>query len=173
MAAKIRGEKISPFLWFDTQAEEAVRFYTSIFKGSKILGINRYNEAGAKASRMPSGSVMTVWFQLGGQDFTAINGGPMFKFSPAISFIINCDNQEEIDHFWGKLTEGGKEGQCGWLTDKFGVSWQVFPVVLGKMLSDKDPEKVARVTEAFLKMTKFDIRELERAFEGKALPMRA
>jgi predicted 3-demethylubiquinone-9 3-methyltransferase (glyoxalase superfamily) len=161
-------QKVAPFLWFDSKAEEAVKFYTSIFKNSKILGITRYDEAGSKASGRPKGSVMTVAFQIEGQNFTALNGGPVpgFKFSPAVSFVINCKNQEEIDHFWSKLSKGGKPNQCGWLEDKYGVTWQIVPTVLVKMLQDKDKKKVSRVTEAFLKMKKFDIATLKRAYKG-------
>ena len=157
-------QKISPFLWFDKDAEEAANFYTSIFKKSRILGVTRYDEAGSKASGMPKGSVMTVAFQLEGQNFTALNGGPVFKFSPAVSFVVTCKNQKEIDHFWNRLSKGGKESQCGWLEDKYGVTWQIVPSVLTKMLQDKDKEKVGRVTEAFLKMKKFDIATLKRAY---------
>jgi len=157
-------QKISPFLWFDKDAEEAANFYTSIFKRSRILGVTRYDEAGSKASGMPKGSVMTVAFQLEGQNFTALNGGPVFKFSPAVSFVVTCKNQKEIDHFWNRLSKGGKESQCGWLEDKYGVTWQIVPSVLTKMLQDKDKEKVGRVTEAFLKMKKFDIATLKRAY---------
>ena len=159
-------QKVTPFLWFDSKAEEAVKFYTSIFKNSKILGITRYDETGSKASGRPKGSVMTVAFQIEGQNFTALNGGPVFKFSPAVSFVINCNNQEEIDHFWSKLSKGGKPNQCGWLEDKYGVTWQIVPTVLVKMLQDKDKKKVSRVTEAFLKMKKFDIATLKRAYKG-------
>jgi len=160
--------KITPFLWFDKKAEEAVKFYTSIFKNSKILGITRYDEAGSKASGRPKGSVMTVAFQIEGQNFTALNGGPVpgFKFSPAVSFVVSCKNQREIDHFWSKLSKGGSPGQCGWLEDKYGITWQIVPTVLAKMLQDKDKKKVSRVTEAFLKMKKFDIATLERAYKG-------
>jgi len=159
-------QKVAPFLWFDSKAEEAVKFYTSIFKNSKILGITRYDEAGSKASGRSKGSVMTVAFQIEGQNFTALNGGPVFKFSPAVSFVVNCKNQEEIDHFWSKLSKGGKPNQCGWLEDKYGVTWQIVPTVLVKMLQDKDKKKVSRVTEAFLKMKKFDIATLKRAYKG-------
>lgn len=159
-------QRITPFLWFESKAEEAVKFYTSIFKNSKILGITRYDEAGSKASGRPKGSVMTVAFQIEGQNFTALNGGPVFKFSPAVSFVVNCKNQEEIDHFWSKLSKGGKPNQCGWLEDKYGVTWQIVPTVLVKMLQDKDKKRVSRVTEAFLKMKKFDIATLKRTYKG-------
>lgn len=159
-------QKVTPFLWFESKAEEAVKFYTSIFKNSKILGITRYDEASSKASGRPKGSVMTVAFQIEGQNFTALNGGPVFKFSPAVSFVVNCKNQEEIDHFWSRLSKGGKPNQCGWLEDKYGVTWQIVPTVLVKMLQDKDKKRVSRVTEAFLKMKKFDIATLKRAYKG-------
>ena len=159
-------QKVTPFLWFESKAEEAVKFYTSIFKNSKILGITHYDEAGSKASGRPKGSVMAVAFQIEGQNFTALNGGPVFKFSPAVSFVVNCKNQEEIDHFWSRLSKGGKPNQCGWLEDKYGVTWQIVPTVLVKMLQDKDKKRVSRVTEAFLKMKKFDIATLKRTYKG-------
>ena len=161
-------QRITPFLWFDKKAEEAVKFYTSIFRNSKILGTTRYDDAGSRVSGRPKGSVMTVAFQIEGQNFTALNGGPVpgFKFSPAVSFVVSCKNQREIDHFWGKLSKGGKTNQCGWLEDKYGVTWQIVPTVLAKMLQDKDKKKVSRVTEAFLKMKKFDIATLKRAYKG-------
>src|SRR5438034_7121803 len=134
-------QKISPFLWFDHQAEDAVNFYVSIFKNSKIGSVTRYAEEAAKASGRPKGSVMTVAFELNGQEFVALNGGPIFKFTEAISFVVNCETQAEVDHFWEKLSGGGQEVQCGWLKDRFGVSWQVVPTVLGEMLQDKDREK--------------------------------
>jgi len=152
-------EKISPFLWFDTQAEEAANFYTSIFKNSKINGITRYGDAGPG----PKGSVMTVAFTLNGQDFVALNGGPIFKFNESISFVINCDSQEEIDYYWDNLLQGGTPSQCGWLKDKFGLSWQVVPTILPKLFQSKDPEKSKRVMQAMMKMVKFDIKTLEDA----------
>lgn len=161
-------QKITPFLWFDTQAEEAATFYTSIFPGSRILGTTRYDEEGARASGRPQGSVMTVEFELSGQRFAALNGGPIFKFTEAISLVVNCDTQEELDHFWHKLSAGGQEVQCGWLKDRFGVSWQVVPRVLVEMLQDKDPAKAKRVMAAMLKMTKIEIAELRKAYEGRA-----
>jgi predicted 3-demethylubiquinone-9 3-methyltransferase (glyoxalase superfamily) len=164
--ARITRQKIFPFLWFENQAEEAVRFYTTIFKKSKILDITRYNEAGSRVSGRPEGSVMTVAFQIEGQNFTALNGGPAFKFSHAISFVVNCENQEEIDHLWRKLSKGGRTNQCGWLDDKYGVTWQIVPSILPKMLQDRDQKRVARVTEAFLKMKKFDIVTLKQAYKG-------
>jgi len=156
-------QKITPFLWFDNQAEEAVKFYTSIFKNSKIVSIMRYGEAGPG----PKGTVMTATFQLDGQEFVALNGGPHFKFTEAISFVINCKRQEEVDHFWEKLSEGGEESRCGWLKDKYGVSWQVVPTVLVEMLRDKDAEKSKRVMEALLKMGKIDIKTLKQAYEQR------
>ncbi len=159
------GQKITPFLWFDKQAEEAAQFYVSIFKNSKILHVSRYGDAGPG----PKGSVMVVNFQLAGQEFTALNGGPLFKFSEAFSFVVNCENQQEVDEYWGKLTSGGgQESQCGWLKDKFGFSWQIVPTALGKLMSDKDPQKANRVMEALLKMKKLDIATLEAAARGEA-----
>ncbi len=154
-------QKITPFLWFDHQAEEAASFYTSLFNNSKILNVSRYGEGGPGAP----GSVMTVTFQLAGQEFTALNGGPVFKFTDAISFFVHCETQEEIDFLWEKLTEGGEEEQCGWVKDKYGVTWQIVPNVLIELLGDKDPEKANRVTQAMLKMVKLDIAELKRAYE--------
>jgi predicted 3-demethylubiquinone-9 3-methyltransferase (glyoxalase superfamily) len=161
-------QKISPFLWFDNQAEEAAMFYTSVFKNSKIGSVNRYDEAGANAAGRPKGSVMTASFQLEGQDFTAINGGPVFRFTEAISFVVNCETQAEVDHFWTKLSEGGDEKaqQCGWLKDKFGVSWQIVPTVLPRLLGDKDPKKSQRVMQAILQMKKIVIADLERAYRS-------
>jgi predicted 3-demethylubiquinone-9 3-methyltransferase (glyoxalase superfamily) len=161
-------QKITPFLWFDNQAEEAANFYTSIFKNSKIVNISRYGEEGAKASGRPEGSVMTVTFQLNGQEFTALNGGPVFKFTEAISFFVNCETQEEVDELWEKLTEGGEEVQCGWLKDKYGVSWQIVPTALMEMLQDKDAERAQRVMKAMLQMRKIDTRALREAYEGVA-----
>jgi predicted 3-demethylubiquinone-9 3-methyltransferase (glyoxalase superfamily) len=162
-------QKITPFLWFDNQAEEAINFYTSIFKNSEIGSVSRYDEAGAAASGRPNGSIMTATFQLEGQEFVALNGGPQFKFTKAISFVVNCESQEEIDYYWVKLSEGGDEKaqQCGWLKDKYGLSWQIFPPILGKLLQDKDPEKSKRVMNAMLKMKKFDIKTLKQAYEQK------
>jgi predicted 3-demethylubiquinone-9 3-methyltransferase (glyoxalase superfamily) len=160
-------QKITPFLWFDTQAEEAAKFYVSIFKNSKIGSVSRYDEEGAKASGRPKGSVMTVAFELDGQAFTALNGGPVFKFTEAISLVVNCDTQAEVDHFWQKLSAGGEEVQCGWLKDKFGVSWQVIPMILMEMLQDKDPEKSKRVMAAMLKMKKIEIEPLKKAYAGR------
>jgi predicted 3-demethylubiquinone-9 3-methyltransferase (glyoxalase superfamily) len=158
-------QKITPFLWFDDQAEEAVEFYTSIFKNSKIKSVTRYGEEGAKAAGRPKGSVMTVVFELEGQEFIALNGGPVFTFSPAISFLVNCKTQKEVDELWEKLSEGGEKDRCGWLKDKYGVSWQIVPIVLGEMLQDKDPKKSRRVMEAMLRMDKIDIDTLKQAYE--------
>ncbi|MCJ7784072.1 MAG: VOC family protein [Desulfobacterales bacterium] len=158
-------QKITPFLWFDNQAEEAVNFYTSIFKNSKIKSVSRYGEAGAEASGRPKGTVMTVTFELEGQEFIALNGGPHFTFSAAISFVVNCETQDEVDKLWEKLSEGGEKGQCGWLKDKYGVSWQIVPTVLGEMLQDKDPMKSEKVMEALLQMGKIDIKTLKQAYE--------
>lgn len=158
-------QKITQFLWFDNQAEEAAKFYTSIFKNSKIISTSRYSEEGAKASGRPKGTVMTVAFQINGQEFTAINGGPIFKFTEAISFVVNCDTQEEIDYLWEKLAEGGAEIECGWVKDKYGLSWQITPSMMGKLFSDKDPKKSARVMQAMLKMKKLDIKTLQQAYD--------
>jgi len=155
--------KITPFLWFDTQAEEAARFYVSIFKNSKIVNITRYGEAGPG----PAGSVMIVDFELDGQPFIALNGGPQFKFNEAISFSVDCKTQGEVDEFWKKLSAGGEEGPCGWLKDKYGLSWQVNPTILGEMLNDSDPEKSKRVMAAMLKMKKIDIAALKKAYAEK------
>ena len=160
-------QKITPCLWFDNQAEEAANFYVSIFKNSKMGIIARYGEAGAEVSGRPKGTVMTVTFKLDGQEFMALNGGPIFKFTEAISFIVNCKTQKEVDTMWTKLSAGGAEVQCGWLKDKYGLSWQIVPSGMDEMLAGNDKEKIARVTQAFLKMKRFDIAELERAAEGK------
>jgi predicted 3-demethylubiquinone-9 3-methyltransferase (glyoxalase superfamily) len=160
-------QKITPFLWFDDNAEEAVKFYTSIIKNSKIGKIARYDEAGEKAAGRPAGSVMTVEFQLEGQEFVALNGGPHYKFTEAISFEVKCETQEEVDYYWEKLSHGGKEVQCGWLKDKYGLSWQIVPTVLGELLSDKDAAKAQRVMQAMLKMVKLDIKKLKQAAKQK------
>jgi len=161
-------QKITPFLWFDDNAEEAVKFYTSIFKNSKIGKIARYDEAGEKAAGRPAGSVMTVEFQLEGQDFIALNGGPHFKFTEAISFVVSCKTQTEVDYYWNKLTaDGGKEVQCGWLTDKYGLSWQIVSTILGELLTSKDAAKSQRVMQAMLKMVKLDIKKLKQAAKQK------
>ena len=164
---KLSAQKITPCLWFDTQAEEAARFYVSIFKNSKIRAVSRYSKAGREVHGKPPGSVMTVAFEVDGQAFVALNGGPHFKFNEAISFQISCETQEEIDHFWNKLSDNGQEGPCGWLKDRYGVSWQVVPAMLPEMLMDADAEKVERVTKAFLQMKKFDVAGLKRAYAGE------
>ncbi len=156
-------QKITPCLWFDNQAEEAMYFYTSIFKNAKVGNLTRYGEAGPG----PEGSVLTASFELEGQQFIALNGGPEFTFTPAISFFVNCETQEEIDELWEKLSAGGEKVQCGWLKDKYGVSWQIVPTVLGKMLNDTDPERSQRVMQAMLQMTKIDIKILKQAYEGQ------
>lgn len=160
-------QKISPFLWFDDDAEEAAKFYTSVFKNSKVTDIARYGEAGSKASGRQKGSVMTVSFELEGQKFTALNGGPVFKFSPAISFAVTCETQDEVDYFWDKLSDGGQQVECGWLTDKYGVSWQIVPKALIEMLSDRDAKKSERVMEAMLQMKKLEIQVLRNAYRGQ------
>jgi predicted 3-demethylubiquinone-9 3-methyltransferase (glyoxalase superfamily) len=156
-------KKIIPFLWFDDKAEEAANFYVSIFKNSKIGTVTRYGDSGPG----PKGKVMSVIFQLNGEEFYALNGGPVFKFSEAISFFVNCETQQEVDDLWERLSEGGSQSQCGWLKDKYGLSWQVIPTTLGKMLQDKDPEKSKRVMQAMLKMTKIEIETLKKAYEGR------
>ncbi len=158
-------KNITPFLWFDTQAEEAVKFYVSLIKNSKIITTTRYTAEAAAASGMPAGSVMTVEFQLNGQEFMALNGGPQFSFTPAISLMIKCDTQEEIDLLWEKLSKGGEKSVCGWLQDKYGVSWQVAPAILDELM--KDREGLKRVMRAVLKMTKLDIRKLQQAYEQR------
>jgi predicted 3-demethylubiquinone-9 3-methyltransferase (glyoxalase superfamily) len=155
---RVAGQKINPCLWFDTEAEEAARFYCSIFKNSRMGKINRYVDEGQEIHGKEAGSVMAVEFEIAGQKFVALNGGPQFKFTEAISFQVHCDDQKEVDYFWEKLTEGGKEVACGWLKDKFGLSWQIVPKVLFEMLSGADQEKAQRVTKAFLQMKKFDMR---------------
>lgn len=156
-------QRITPFLWFNGQAEQAVNLYISLFKKSKIISVTRY---GDKAPG-PKGSVMSMTFQLEGLQFHALNGGPMYSFSPAISLFVDCDTQVEVDRLWEKLSEGGEKQKCGWLKDKYGLSWQIIPVVLGKMLQDKDPAKAARVMQAMLKMDKIDINKLKQAYEQK------
>jgi predicted 3-demethylubiquinone-9 3-methyltransferase (glyoxalase superfamily) len=155
-------QKITPFLWFDDQAEEAMNFYVSIFKNSKVASITRYGEAGPG----PKGTVMSATFSLDGQEFFAINGGPLFKFTEAISLFVNCETQQEVDELWDKLSAGGKPSRCGWLKDKFGLSWQIIPSILGKMLGDRDADKAKRVMQAMLKMDKLDIKKLEQAYQG-------
>ena len=161
-------QKITPFLWFDGQAEDAVNFYTSLFKNSKIGRILRYTEDVAENADRPVGSVLTIEFEIEGQKFVSLNGGPLFKFNESVSFVINCETQEEVDYFWGDLTaDGGEESQCGWLKDKFGLSWQITPTVLIDMLHDKDPEKAERVMKAMLQMQKIEIPKLKAAYGGK------
>ncbi len=155
-------QKITPFLWFDGRAEEAMNHYVSIFKNSKVVSLTRYGDAGPGAK----GTVMTVAFQLEGQDFVALNGGPQFKFNEAISLVVNCETQQEIDELWKKLSAGGEPSRCGWLKDKFGLSWQIIPTVLGRMLQDKDPQKAGRVMQAMLQMDKIDIARLKQAYES-------
>jgi predicted 3-demethylubiquinone-9 3-methyltransferase (glyoxalase superfamily) len=157
-------QKITPCLWFNDQAEEAMRFYVSVFKNSKVGRITHYGEAGAKVSGRLKGSVMTATFEIEGQEFMALNGGPHFTLSEAVSFIVKCDTQEEIDTFWEELSEGGEKGICGWLKDKFGLSWQIVPTVLSDMMQDKDAEKTNRVMEAVLQMKKLDIARLQEAY---------
>src|SRR5216117_2868096 len=156
-------QKITPFLWFDGKAEEAMNFYTSIFKNSKIGRITRYGDGGPG----PKGTVMSATFQLDGQEFVALNGGPQFKFTEAISFVVNCETQEEVDELWEKLSEGGEKVECGWLKDKYGVSWQIVPTVLDEMLQDKDAERSQRVMKAMLQMKKLDIARLEEAYRQR------
>jgi len=152
-------QKITPFLWFDGNAEEAANFYISIFKNSKLGKISRYGDAGPG----PKGSAMSVTFQLEGQEFYALNGGPQFKFTPAISFFVNCETQQEVDELWEKLSADGRTDRCGWLQDKFGLSWQIIPTVLGQLLGDKDPQRAKRAMQAMLQMTKLDIKKLQQA----------
>jgi predicted 3-demethylubiquinone-9 3-methyltransferase (glyoxalase superfamily) len=156
-------QKITPFLWFDGNAEEAANFYISIFKNSKMGKISRYGDAGPG----PKGSVMSVTFQIEGQEFFALNGGPQFKFTPAISFFVNCETQKEVDDLWEKLSAGGRTDRCGWLQDKFGVSWQIIPTVLGQLLGDKDPQRAKRAMQAMLQMTKIDGNALQQAADAK------
>jgi predicted 3-demethylubiquinone-9 3-methyltransferase (glyoxalase superfamily) len=158
-------QKITPCLWFDNQAEEAANFYVSIFKNSKIRNMTRYGEAGAEVSGRLKGSVMTVTFEIEGQEFMALNGGPHFTFSEAISLMVKCETQKEIDEMWEKLSQGGETGQCGWLKDKYGLSWQIISPMWDKMLRDKDAKKSERVMKAILQMTKPDIKTLEQAYE--------
>jgi predicted 3-demethylubiquinone-9 3-methyltransferase (glyoxalase superfamily) len=156
-------QKITPFLWFNREAEEAVNFYTSIFRDSETGVVTRYNKESAEVSGMPEGSVMTIGFRLHGQEFTALNGGPQFRFTEAVSFVVHCEDQDEVDYFWEKLAEGGEENRCGWLKDRYGVSWQVVPAALGNLLGDPDPARSQRVMQAMLKMKKIDIGALRRA----------
>lgn len=163
---QIVAQKITPCLWFDTEAEEAARFYCSVFRDSRLGKISRYMNEGQEIHGKESGSVMAVEFEIAGLKFTGLNGGPQFKFTEAVSFQVHCEDQKEVDYFWEKLSEGGSEGPCGWLKDKFGLSWQVVPKVLLTMLSSGDQKKSERVMKAFLQMKKFDIAELERAYAG-------
>jgi predicted 3-demethylubiquinone-9 3-methyltransferase (glyoxalase superfamily) len=156
-------QKITPFLWFNDKAEEAVNFYVSMFKKSKIISVSRFGDAGPG----PKGSVMSMTFQIEGQGFYALNGGPVFTFTPAISLFVNCESQQEVDELWEKLSAGGKKDRCGWLKDKYGLSWQIIPTVLGKLLQDKDPEKSKRVMQAMLQMDKIEIKALQQAYEQK------
>ncbi len=155
-------QKITPFLWFDNNAEDAANFYVSVFKNSKVLKVAKYSDAGPG----PKGSVMTVEFELNGLEFVALNAGPRFKFTEAISFVVNCETQDEVDYYWERLSEGGEKSRCGWLKDKFGLSWQVTPTILGKLMANKDPEKAKRVMETMLQMDKLDIEPLQRAYDG-------
>lgn len=155
-------QKIRPFLWFNDNAEEAVNFYVATFKNSKVLSMNRYGDAGPG----PKGSVMAATFVLEGQEFLALNGGPKYKFTPAISLFVNCETQAEVDDLWAKLTAGGREDACGWLTDKFGLSWQIIPSALMRLMGDKDPKKAAKVMQAMLKMVKIDIAALQKAYDS-------
>jgi predicted 3-demethylubiquinone-9 3-methyltransferase (glyoxalase superfamily) len=156
-------QKITPFLWFDGKAEEAMNFYVSLFKNSRVVSVTRYGEAGPG----PKGSVMAATFQLEGQDFYALNGGPQYTFTPAISLFVNCETQLEVDALWDKLSEGGRKDRCGWLQDKYGLSWQIIPSHLGRMLGDNDPEKAGRVMKAMLQMDKIDIKRLQEAYDGR------
>ncbi|HJV34842.1 VOC family protein [Geomonas sp.] len=162
---EMKAAKITPFLWFNNNAEEAVKFYTSVFPHSKVVMTTRYTAEGAEVSGMPKGSVMTVSFELQGQKFVALNGGPHFKFTEAVSFVVNCDSQQEIDYYWEKLSEGGdrKAQQCGWLKDKYGLSWQIVPSNLGELLSDPEPGKTANVMKALIRMKKLDVDALQKA----------
>ena len=155
-------QRITPFLWFDNNAEEAMNFYVSVFKNSRVHRVVRYGEAGPG----PAGTVMTVEFELDGQEFVGLNGGPRFKFTEAVSFTVKCETQEEVDYYWDTLSEGGEKSRCGWLKDKFGLSWQVEPRILGDLMADKDPEKAKRVMAAMLKMDKIEIEPIKRAYEG-------
>ena len=155
-------QRITPFLWFNDNAEDAVKFYVSVFKNSKVKTVSRYGDAGPG----PKGSAMTVSFELDGQDFVALNGGPRYSFTPATSFVVNCESQEDVDYYWDKLSAGGRLDRCGWLTDRFGLSWQVVPAALGKLMADKDPAKSQRVMAALLQMQKLDIPKLEAAAQG-------
>jgi predicted 3-demethylubiquinone-9 3-methyltransferase (glyoxalase superfamily) len=156
-------QKITPFLWFNDKAEEAMNFYISIFKNSKVVSVSRYGDAGPG----PKGSIMVGKFEIEGQEFLALNGGPQYKFTPAVSFVVNCETQQEVDDLWEKLSAGGQPIQCGWLTDKYGLSWQIIPTILGKLMADKDPAKSGRVMKAMMQMIKIDIAVLQRAYKGE------
>ncbi len=161
--------KITPFLWFDDNAEEAARFYVSVFPNSRVRTVTRYSEAGAEASGRPKGSVMTVTFEIDGRQVIALNGGPNFRFTEAVSFVVNCDSQKQVDDLWEKLCRGGEEGQCGWLKDRYGLSWQIVPSALAEMVSDPDPARSDSVVRALVKMKKIDLAELRKAYDtGKA-----
>jgi predicted 3-demethylubiquinone-9 3-methyltransferase (glyoxalase superfamily) len=160
-------QKITPCLWFDDKAEEAAKFYISIFKNSKLGQVTRYGDSGSQISGKPKGSVMTVTFEVEGQEFVALNGGPLFKFTEAVSFMVKCESQQEIDEMWSKLSEGGEEGPCGWLKDKYGLSWQIVVPEWDKMLRDKDSEKSERVMAAILQMSKPDMQRVQQAYEGR------
>lgn len=161
------AQRITPCLWFETQAEDAAKAYVAIFKDSRIVRLSRYGTEGHEIHGRPAGSAMTVEFELEGQGFVGLNGGPHFKFNEAVSFQMHCATQEEVDYYWGKLGEGGEEGPCGWLKDRYGLSWQIVPAILPDMLMDSNPERAGRVTKAFLQMKKFDIAALVRAYEGQ------
>ena len=158
-------QKITPFLWFDTEAEEAANHYVSLLPNSRITDVTRYSAAGPG----PEGSVMTVAFELSGQRFVALNGGPLFRFTEAVSFVINCETQDEVDRLWEQFSDGGEKGECGWLKDRYGLSWQIVPEGLVELVTDADPERSKRATEAMLRMTKLDINELRRAVDGAAV----
>ena len=157
------AQKINTFLWFDTQAEEAANFYVSLFKNSSVKNVTRYPSEGEEVTGRPPGTVMTVTFVLDGQEFVALNGGPQFKFNEAISLVVNCETQEEVDHFWEKLTEGGAEVECGWLKDKYGLAWQIVPRILPQLLNDPNPEKAKRAMQAMMQMSKIDVQKLKEA----------
>jgi predicted 3-demethylubiquinone-9 3-methyltransferase (glyoxalase superfamily) len=165
MVIPLYMQKITPFLWFDANAEEAVDFYVSIFKDAKRGTVTRYGKEGFEVHHMPEGTAMTIAFELAGQQFTALNGGPVFTFTEAISFVVDCENQEEVDHYWSKLSAHPESEQCGWLKDKFGLSWQIVPRALNQLMSDPDPIKAGRVMQAMLKMKKIDIAELQVAYD--------
>jgi predicted 3-demethylubiquinone-9 3-methyltransferase (glyoxalase superfamily) len=168
---KIQGtQKITPFLWFDDQAEEAAKFYVSLFKNSRITSVTRYGAEGKEITGKPKGSVMTVAFRLAGQEFTALNGGPLFKFTEAFSLVVSCTTQAEIDKYWERLSQGGKKSQCGWLKDRYGLSWQIVPAGMGELFAGKDPARSERVMAAMLKMRKLNLKALQRAYDGRSSP---